>query len=352
MELYIYDKKIKLIGVLDTYQSLRWRRKYNNVGEFELHLAPTYENIQLLRNSYYIHRLDSIDSAYIETLMIDEANYDVMVKGKLLNGLLSQAVLSKNYDFSTTVNDAMKTIIQMECKRVLPNLILGDFCEDDTLIQAQLSWNTCHECITAMANSAGLGYRLILDVKQHQLVFETYRGIDHSIMQKEHPHVIFDDEFANLDAPVYTFDTVNLKNFAYVVGEKKDEKRIVATLDMRADSQDIKEIYIDASELKQETKDKIYTDAQYYELLLQKGREVLQEHQMVENFDTGITAIGNFMYLHDWDVGDIVTIGKTRWGISLSSRITEVEEVYEKSGVKVYPVIGNPYPDKFTLGGN
>ena len=38
INLYIYDKNLNFIGVMDDFISLRWRRKYFESGEFEINL--------------------------------------------------------------------------------------------------------------------------------------------------------------------------------------------------------------------------------------------------------------------------------------------------------------------------
>ena len=48
IELYIYDRDLNFLGVIDTYTSLRWRRKYFEAGEFELHLTASKYNMALL----------------------------------------------------------------------------------------------------------------------------------------------------------------------------------------------------------------------------------------------------------------------------------------------------------------
>ena len=68
----------------------------------------------------------------------------------------------------------------------------------------------------------------------------------------------------------------------------------------------------------------------------------------VEAFDYQTAAMGNFKYKKDYDPGDIVTIRKEAWGISLNKRITGIEEVYEQGGVIINPTLGEPIPESIT----
>ena len=47
MDLYILDPDINLQGVIDGYSSLRWRRRFFEPGEMELHVPATATNIAL-----------------------------------------------------------------------------------------------------------------------------------------------------------------------------------------------------------------------------------------------------------------------------------------------------------------
>ena len=59
--------------------------------------------------------------------------------------------------------------------------------------------------------------------------------------------------------------------------------------------------------------------------------------------------IENFAYMQDWDLGDIVTTGDSSIGITMNERVTEVEEVYEKGSVTIYPVTGKTKSETLNL---
>ena len=51
-------------------------------------------------------------------------------------------------------------------------------------------------------------------------------------------------------------------------------------------------------------------------------------------------------YKTHYDLGDIVTVKKKKWGIVLNQRITELQEVYEYGGMYVVPTMGDALPEK------
>ena len=53
--------------------------------------------------------------------------------------------------------------------------------------------------------------------------------------------------------------------------------------------------------------------------------------------------------MQDWDLGDIVTTGDSSIGITMNERVTEVEEIYEKGSVTIYPVTGKTKSETLNL---
>ena len=54
MYIYVLDKTLKRIGLIDNYVSLIWTTRYYTYGDFELYLPVTTEFIELLQIGYYL----------------------------------------------------------------------------------------------------------------------------------------------------------------------------------------------------------------------------------------------------------------------------------------------------------
>ena len=65
-----------------------------------------------------------------------------------------------------------------------------------------------------------------------------------------------------------------------------------------------------------------------------------------ESVECETEADKNFKYKTHYDLGDIVTVKKKKWGIVLNQRITELQEVYEYGGMYVVPTMGDALPEK------
>ena len=88
------------------------------------------------------------------------------------------------------------------------------------------------------------------------------------------------------------------------------------------------------------------TAAAYRAALTQRGNEALATNIIAESVECETEADINFKYKVHYDLGDIVTVKKKKWGITLNQRITELQEVYEYGGMYVVPTMGDALPEK------
>ena len=56
MELFIFNKELELIHIIDVFNSLCWRRKYYEVGEFELEIELTDDILKYLKIGNIIYK--------------------------------------------------------------------------------------------------------------------------------------------------------------------------------------------------------------------------------------------------------------------------------------------------------
>lgn len=340
MELYIYDP-VNLVGIVDVMTSLRWRRKYFEPGEVELHVLASTDQVDLLKPGHVIRRIDRTEAAMIEAVEI-EGN-DLSVSGRMLSSVMERAIISKQYNFNTTTEQAILSL-SAEITRIFPLLKAGKNTGLSPKVNMQVTYKNLLETVTSLAKTAGIGYRVRFELEGWFL--ECYQGIDHSINQKENPYVFFSDDFGNLGDASYSYDNTKYKNYALVAGEGEGEQRIKVEID-QSGGKERREIFVDAKDVKQ---DKL-TMEEYLEKLRQRGLEKLADQVEVENFESEALNVPNFEYLKDWDLGDLVTCYHTRWGISFPGRVTEIEEVYENGVTSITPTLGEPFPETIKTGG-
>lgn len=350
MDLYIYDADINLQGIIDGYSSLRWRRRYFEPGEFELHCPATTENLALLRPDNIIHRLDRKEAAIIEGVSIkgtDDGD-EIAATGRMGSSMLDRRIITPAVNFSGTVEAAMRKVVSDNAvtARPLPHLILGDMAGLTPTCTFQTTGKNVLAVCTALAKAAPLGFRARLDVPNKRWVFEAYDGTDRSVTQHDRPYVLFSDEFGNIDGPKYEINTTGYANYAYIAGQGEGSARVIVEVN-KAGGAPRRELWVDARDLQQDTEHSETLDA-YKARLRQRGLEKLAEAAKAESFSADAVNAANFAYLTDWDLGDIVSF--ERWGLRLDQRITEVEEVDEGGVFSATPTCGSPLPEAFDLG--
>ena len=119
MELYIFDRAQGLQDIVDNATSIRWRRKYFEPGEVEIHVPASKEYMDLLQEKRIIRRIDRREAAIIE--QVEVVGNDLAITGRMLSAILSNAILSKCYTLRMAPERAMKALI-VEGTRVVPEL--------------------------------------------------------------------------------------------------------------------------------------------------------------------------------------------------------------------------------------
>jgi hypothetical protein len=344
MELYIYSPDIELQGVIDGYSSLRWRRRFFEPGEAELHCKASAENLALLRPDNIIHRLDRKEAAIIEGVSVE--GEEITATGRMGSSMLDRRIITPTINFSGKVEDAMRKAVSDNAivARPLPHLVLGDTAGLTPACTFQATYKTVLSVCEALAKAAPLGFRVRLDVPGKQWIFEVYDGVDRSVTQHGRPYVLFSNEYENITGAEYTFNATGYANYAYVAGQGEGSARVVVELN-QTDGEPRRELWVDARDLQQADGQ---TDADYRAQLIQRGTEKLAEAKKSESFTAVAVNTSNFAYLTDWDLGDIVSFEK--WGIRLDERITEVEEVDENGVIVITPTCGSPLPETLNSG--
>jgi hypothetical protein len=350
MDLYILGPDIELQGIIDGYSSLRWRRRYFEPGEVELHCPATAEALTLLRPENIIHRLDRQEAAIIEGVTVEGTDNgdEITATGRMGPSMLDRRIITPTINFSGTVEDAMRKIVSDNAitARPLPHLALGDTAGLTSTCTFQATGKTVLAVCEALAKAAPLGFRVRLDVPGKQWIFEVYDGVDRSVTQHDRPYVLFSGEYENITGAEYTLNTTGYANYAYVAGQGEGSARVIVTVDQTG-GEPRRELWVDARDLQQDTEHNETLDA-YKARLQQRGLEKLAEAARSESFAAAAVDTANFAYLTDWDLGDIVSFEK--WGLRLDQRITEVEEVDEGGVTTITPVCGNPLPETLDLG--
>lgn len=166
---------------------------------------------------------------------------------------------------------------------------------------------------------------------------EVWQGLDRTQEQTVNPFVTFSDGFGNLTEVDASTDTSNYKNYAIVCGQDQAENRKVAYVDLSGGGYK-RILYVDARSERWDP-DK-QTEAEYLAGLQQIGLDKLLDYTIIINVDIQAAASG-FVYLQDWDLGDLVDVIVSDIGLTMQARIITVREVFKEGNHTIEIELGD-----------
>ena len=301
MDVYVYDKNLLLVTVIDTYKSLIWANRYKEIGDCELYLEANPVNLDSLKIGYYLARNDDSMICQIRKIEIqtdaENGNY-MIVTGVDTKVLLDQRIIWNMMTCNGNVEDFIRQMITSSCisptnpdrelrKLNTQKLVqLGTKANFTEVSSEQVSYKNVGEKIREYCETFKWGYRFVL--RNSKLTFELYKGTDRS------NSVIFSDEYENLSSSVYIHDRTNMGNVALIAGSGEGSSRI-KTYYGTQNSVNRFEVYVDAKDI---SRDISYSElTEFYPLIADGGQgyldgtnykyqsldiEVVTEQQLIE----------------------------------------------------------------------
>lgn len=355
MDIVVYNQQFDPIGVIDSFTSFRWVRRYQKCGEFELVCPLTKSNRDLLVTDNIISPANSDEAGFIHYRIMsqdDERAETLSVKGLFLNGYLARRIVwGSDILKATTSEVVMRTLIDKNCinptdpNRVIPNFELGDLVGFVGNIDYQMAYKNLQDEIETICISADLGNRIVFDKKIRKIRFKIYQGIDRSSNQSENQRCVFSRRFENITNQEFSESTSNLKNVCLVGGKTDDNDTDRKFITLGNESGIYRrEVFCDQGGLSQYEGSVKMTNADYDALLTTKGSDLLSKMVETLSFDGTINIHANLEYKKDFDIGDKVTVIDKEWGVSLDTRIMEIEENYDVNGLELKIVFGDEAP--------
>lgn len=353
MEVYVFDRNLIMQGLIESYTSLIWRRRYSNHGNFELHCSLTPENLELLKKDNIIWKNDDEEAGYIQyrNLALNSNGDEVLVvQGKFLTGYLNRRIIWGTENLNMASELAIRQLINnnainpLDVDRKINLLALGEVKGYAQLTNMQTSYKNLLDEVEMIASTAKLGIRTILDLLNKKIVFDIYEGVDRASGNDVNAPIIFSIEYDNVLEQEYTDSSLDYRNVALIAGEGEGAERKTTVVGEGVDL-DRYEVYFDARDIQSKEEDEtIMPETEYLQLLRDRGNDKLSEYKDVQTFDSKINLNSNLVYKEDFDLGDKATCVSKKWGITIDTRITEIEEVYESTGKQVNVVFGNSMP--------
>jgi len=335
MTLWILDENLMTVDVISQYESLAWEKKWFVAGGFQVVAADKYESLTAGKRDptkvRYVYRPDSDYIGRIDNITYDDGK--IIARGKFLEGLLAFRAETFRMTYSGPVEAVARDIVNQNCiaNKPIPYLTLGVNKNAGESVNATLFGRVILDYLLEMASVYGNSYNIKYDRTLHKLVFDVLWGIGRTQDQVVNEWCLFGQQWGNVISEQYETNT-DYANFATVYGEGEDANRIYDTVDIRAPGEELREISVDARDLRQGD----LSLADYKATLRDRGLKKLGEQGKYENILADVRVSSDMPY----SLGDIVAYRHERTGVVFNLRITEEKETYD----------GKSYVRKVTFG--
>lgn len=254
-DIYVLNKNLKIIDVIDAYKSCIWSNRYNDLGDCELYIEASTKNLNTLKMGNYLIRLDDEMICEIKKVELDTNNEDgnyLIITGIDVKDILNQRIIWGTMSCDGNVEDFIREMINDNIinpsipsrKFLKPNgeqlLFLAPKANILETTTEQISYKKIGEKIKEYCKTYDYGYKIFLN--NECFYFAIYKGTDRS------SYVVFSEDYENLHSSKYIEDNMNLGNVALIAGEGEGSERIKETIG-NANNTDRYEVYIDARDI-------------------------------------------------------------------------------------------------------
>ena len=339
----IMNTSFEKLAVIDDYISFIWTSRYYSSGDFELCVDVNSDYIGLMQKDYYVIREDDENVGIIEDIKIqsdDDGHEMLVITGRFLQSILERRIIAVQTTVSGKVSACIYKLINDAIisptitARQISNFILGSYTSSESM-QAQYTGDNLLDTISKICETYGLGFKVTLN-SNNQFVFQLYEGTDRTYDQSVNPWVIFSDQYDNLLSSEYEENYSDIATAVLVAGEGEGLDRKTLWVTDSATGLNRHEVCDDARNIR--SNDGAISDSEYDELLQEAGQEQLTKYTAAF---TGEVDFSSVEYKTDLNLGDLVVIENSKWGLHMNTRLVEViESVSEFGEYKIVPTFG------------
>jgi hypothetical protein len=374
MEIYILDKLLRPIDVVDEFISVIWTERFDVKGDFELVTLSTFANRKrfveyAILSCTESDRLMIVDKVE-ETTDADEGNV-LKIKGFDAISILEARMALGYYplepeeeqwtsvwQFQYPPADLMRVMFNEICRngRISENDIIPFLAEPEESLYPEstipemtenIDWiqkpDKLYNAITDVGKIYDLGIRLYKDPNLSKLYFEVYAGSDRTTAQTTLPPVIFSPDMGNLQNTTEFSDVSQEFNVVQVFFTYKDEFENDRALSFEV-TPDGSDPWLGGFDRKvkllvvTQLPEDIDSELEIEGYLMQLGKEELQKSRPVGVFDGEANKNDGYTYGVDYFLGDLVEVRSSTGGTGYM-RVVEQIFVQDQEGERSFPTL-------------
>src|SRR5699024_8902593 len=388
----IYDRYLNLLTETDTYESLKFTRKFHSVGDFELTINKYLQGAEHVKKGNLI-ALDSSNKVGIilsREIALDESGKEsekIVATGTTLCGIMDRRITvppeGKSHDRKTSdAETVMKHYVEAnflnpaDSNRKMPNFKIAPNRGRGAKVEWESRYKNVSEELEKISEESGLGWEVHADFDNKRFIFDVVES--HDLTQgnpKGNQPVFFSPDFENVKSMGFMDSDLDLRNYGYVGGQGEGEERKIIELG-DAKGWNRFETFVDARDVgtEDEESEEELTDEEIEQMLIKRGETKMREMKSVFSLEAEIITpitrtafeyehfgyrspaqpmggkvpkkqvITPFPYESDFNLCDKVQIFNKSWGLTLSTPIVEITEAHEGNGFNISAVFGEDKP--------
>lgn len=322
MEFNVYDKTLTRKDIILSPMSVVWFEEYSDIGNFQLVIPKTNENINRIEIGDFIGTTDS------KTLMIitgiEDKDNALWFYGNESKGLLQDRIYDGKFVCKNVETSLREAIME---KRPLPIIRLGQYNGLTGELKSQKSYNSLFEMSKSLCDALDYGFTLVYN--------KDSKTLDYTIYQGQTQDILYSEKYGNISNVIKLNSVRNYKNVAYVAGQGQGEERIIIKVgDVDSVDFERRELYVDARDLQQEE----MSDEEYKNVLISRGLERLAENSIIDNLTF---EVDGEEYNKNFTLGDRLSCTLYEYHLKMTLRIISVKIVYENNTKKITIGLGN-----------
>ena len=353
MELIVLDTSLKMLSVLDTFESLIWTERYSAYGDFEVYTSINDSILEILKDDYYLWLKESDQTMIVEDRKIEsdaENGNHFTVTGRSLESILERRIIWKQTILSGNFQNGIKKLLDeniinpSDASRKVERLIFEastDPAITGLTVDAQFTGDNLYDAIKKLCDSKNIGFRIKLS-DDNKFVFKLYAGEDHSYDQFTNPYVIFSPKFENVINTNYLESKKTLKTVTLVAGEGEGADRKTTTVACSSGAGtglNRRELYTDASMNATNITTGGYVGSEMYKKNLAQAKTL------------AASAFGNLILSHREYLTNAVTEGYPSGGAWFDSTLELPNEIMMYGSHVFAPAgDGKMVPNRYTVG--
>lgn len=351
MYIYVYNKALELIGVTDQVTSLMWTKRFPLDDTFTAVFPVSENNLKLIRPQVIIE-IPGRYSGIITHRNLSSTKGVISVSGRSFDGMLKIRAIADG-----TYTDTLMTIIDKNIGEVVKNTDRRFECtyvdksiDCEKLDRETITYMNLGDYVSKICEEKMLLIRSeIIHGEQNQIRIYARKCSDRSINQSENDPVVFSELYGNVNSMDAIYSEEGGINSAFIYSES--EADTVASwkgefgggigYSRREGVYQIDPV-ITYNYSVNEAGDIVWYPVLNRTKTEQRASDFFKNNcsEFTDCIET--TARLDSDYAERFDVGDIMTIYSSRFGISEDLRITEISESFTINGLSINVTFGEP----------